>query len=64
MKNHPLGGWMIIFLSKKGRCAILFLLPIPRGEGGEQLMEVLYSFILSVMASVFAQYICKWLDGK
>ena len=27
-------------------------------------MEGFISFILSVMASVVAYYICKWLDGK
>ena len=26
-------------------------------------MEILISFILSIMASVIAYYICKWLDG-
>ena len=25
---------------------------------------VLYSFILSTLASVFAYYICKWLDKQ
>ena len=32
-------------------------------EGGV-VMESLVSFILSVLASVVAYYICKWLDGK
>jgi len=27
-------------------------------------LEILTSFFLSVMASVVAYYICKWLDGK
>ena len=27
-------------------------------------MDLLISFILSVMASVVAYYLCKWLDGK
>ena len=37
--------------------------PIPVQEGGA-IMEVLASFILSVMASVVAYYICRWLDGE
>ena len=35
--------------------------PIPAREGGEPVI-LLYSFILSVAASVIAYYICKWLD--
>jgi len=27
-------------------------------------LEPLITFIISIMASVFAYYICKWLDGK
>jgi len=26
-------------------------------------LDILASFILSIMASVVAYYICKWLDG-
>lgn len=26
--------------------------------------DIFTSFVLSVMASVVAYYICKWLDGK
>ena len=33
-------------------------------KGGELGMEYIFSFILSVGASVVAYYICKWLDGK
>ena len=33
-------------------------------EGGaDPLEEILFSFILSVVASVIAYYICKWFDG-
>lgn len=32
-------------------------------EGGDILVE-LFNFILSVMASVAANYISKWLDGE
>ena len=42
---------------------ILLPSPIPVQEGGA-VMEVLASFILSVMASVVAYYICKWFDGE
>lgn len=31
-------------------------------EEGESNMETLASFLLSVMASIVAYYICKWLD--
>jgi hypothetical protein len=37
--------------------------PILARKGGVN-MGVFTSFILSVMASVVAYYICKWLDGK
>lgn len=30
--------------------------------GGGVLLEVVFSFLLSVAASVTAYYICKWLD--
>ena len=38
----------------------------PRQEqkGGALFMDILSSFMLSIMASVIAYYICKWLDGK
>lgn len=32
-------------------------------EGGESNMQLITSFILSIMASIVAYYICKWLDG-
>ncbi len=28
------------------------------------IMELCVSFILSIVASVIAYYICKWLDGR
>ena len=31
---------------------------------GGVIMEVFISFLLSVVASVIAYYICKWLDGE
>lgn len=33
-------------------------------EGGEHLMDTLITFMLSVVASVIAYYICKWMDEK
>ena len=39
--------------------------PRPQVEkGGCIVVEMFYSFILSVMASVVAYYICKWLDKE
>lgn len=35
--------------------------PIPGQEMGR---EYAISFVLSIMASVVAYYICKWLDGN
>lgn len=32
-------------------------------EGGENVAESILSFLVSVVASVVAYYICKWLDG-
>lgn len=31
---------------------------------GVSVMDMFVSFILSVVASVIAYYICKWLDGS
>lgn len=33
-------------------------------QEGVKYLENIVSFILSVMASVIAYYICKWLDGE
>ena len=33
-------------------------------EGGLTLQEQFISFFLSVLASVIAYYVCKWLDTK
>ena len=32
-------------------------------EGGENVAESILSFLVSVVASIVAYYICKWLDG-
>ena len=37
--------------------------PIQVQKGGCSRMDPILSFYLSVMASVVAYYICKWLDG-
>lgn len=43
---------------------IIDLLPPLYWQGkGVSAIETLTSFIVSVMASVAAYYICKWLDG-
>ena len=33
-------------------------------EGGENVVELICTFLVSVGASVVAYYICKWLDGN
>ena len=45
--------------------AIIDLLPSPIlvQEGGIAL-DILISFIISVIAGVVAYYICEWLDGE
>ena len=43
---------------------ILYKLPpLDRSGKGVCQLDILSSFLLSVMASVVAYYICKWLDG-
>lgn len=41
------------------------MLPPPRQarKGGSAVTELLVSFLISVVASIVAYYICKWLDG-
>lgn len=34
-----------------------------RREGGDP-MEMVVSFLLSIIASITAYYICKWLDSE
>ena len=46
---------------------ILIRLPTPMQveKGGESIMlDMIVSFIFSVLASVVAYYICKWLDDE
>ena len=31
------------------------------GKGGENLSDLIISFLLSIVASIVADYICKWL---
>ena len=33
-------------------------------QGGGDLVELITSFVLSVVASITAYYICKWLDSE
>lgn len=49
-------------LSNKIFAACLVVIPSPATERGY--IELSESFILSVLASIVAYYICKWLDGK
>ena len=41
----------------------MLLHPIQAEKGVSSLNHIM-SFLLSVMASVIAYYICKWLDGE
>ena len=41
----------------------MLLHPIQAEKGVSSLNNIM-SFLLSVMASVIAYYICKWLDGE
>ena len=59
------------FLFPAAFYAILKMLPAPpfaRTEGGERLMEVLFTFLESVVAGtiagIFSDRICKWLDKQ
>ena len=38
--------------------------PYTGTESGYATMNLFSSFLLSVLASVVAYYICKWLDGE
>ena len=38
--------------------------PYTGTEGRVVFMELVVSFVISVMASVVAYYLCKWLDGE
>ena len=51
-------------LYKVRQIAIIFLLPTPRHGGGERCMYEIYTFVLSVLASIVAHFVCKWLDGE
>lgn len=42
---------------------MMLLHPIQAEKGVSSLNSIM-SFLLSVMASVIAYYICKWLDGE
>ena len=44
---------------------IMFALPpLDRQRKGVYRLDFILSFLLSVAASVFAYYICKWLDRE
>lgn len=45
---------------------IIYNVATPRQaqNGGLTLQDLFISFILSVLASIVAYYVCKWLDGE
>ena len=44
-------------------CDIIHLLPLLYQRGWEVLiLDTFLSFIISVMASIIAYYLCKWMD--
>lgn len=45
---------------------IIYNVATPRQaqKGGLTLQDLFISFILSVLASIVAYYVCKWLDGE
>ena len=46
-------------------CDIMFKLPPPnRQRKGVRHLDFITSFLISVLASVIAYYICKWLDRE
>ena len=49
---------------KQGYVTIQLLPPQSGNRKGVCCLNILFSFILSVLASVAAYYICKWLDGE
>lgn len=44
-------------------CAIMTLLLTLSSRKEVNIMQVFFDFVLSIIASVIAYYICKWLDG-
>ena len=57
---HPAGRFYVVKMSNY--VIMVLLSTIPSQEGGECIVMV--SFILSVVASIVAYYVCKWLDGE
>lgn len=62
-KNSP-ESWTTLYF----KCGIVYdimtlLLTLSSGKGVTA-MQNLLDFILSIIASVIAYYICKWLDGN
>ena len=51
----------ILLLPVQHDIIIIAVTPIPTGEGG-CVMDMLYSFVVSVLASIVAHYICKYFD--
>ena len=53
---------ILVLLSKYD--TICMLPPLYRQGKGGVLMNLITSFLVSIVASVIAYYICKWLDTK
>jgi hypothetical protein len=43
---------------------LLSSIPFWQQKGGDSMIEILISFLISLMASVVSYYICKWLERK
>ena len=53
--------WVVV-IENETRYNINVAAPILAKEGGVDLLELLLPFLISVLASIAAYYICKWLD--
>ena len=60
----PISPFTEKFYNCSGMCGIIALLPPLDWYGkGVNCVELFISFFISVMASVVAYYVCKWLDS-
>lgn len=75
---YPYGVWVVksfmlneggifhnLIFSHSANYATIYMLshPIRQRKGGA-CMEIIISFFLSIVASIIAYYVCKWLDGE
>jgi len=54
----------MLFTTQHFNCIIVLSFPYTDDRKGVISMELHISFVVSIMASIIAYYICKWLDGK